>query len=128
MNHGQILVLLESPYGSKDDAVVEANVEFARACARDCFMRGEYPFPSHILYTQKGILDDRIPEERAMGIAAGLAWGSYAAKTVVYLDRGMSSGMKLGITRAKEENRPIEYRYLNEDNDTGQDPESVWGV
>lgn len=111
-----ILVLLESPYGSKDDAVVNANVEYARACARDCFLRGEYPFASHLLYTQKGILDDRDMGERAMGIAAGLAWGSYAAKTVVYMDRGVSSGMKLGIARAEEENRPIEYRYLDKDN------------
>lgn len=41
-----ILVLLESPYAG----YVERNLAYARACARDCLLRGEAPFASHLLY------------------------------------------------------------------------------
>lgn len=56
-----ILVLLESPYAGN----VELNVTYARACMRDCLKRGEAPFASHLLYTQPGVLDDLVPNERA---------------------------------------------------------------
>lgn len=102
-------VLLESPLSGD----VEANIAYARRCMRDSCQRGEAPFASHLLYAQPGILDDLIPEERAQGIEAGLAWGFFAEATVVYTDRGISRGMKLGIERAELQGRPIEYRRLD---------------
>jgi hypothetical protein len=104
------LVIVESPYAGD----VAANVEFARQCIADCLRRGEAPFASHLLYTQPGVLDDNVPEERRLGIEAGLAWGQRAAATVVYTDRGVSSGMRQGIDRAHAEGRPVEYRTLIE--------------
>ncbi len=101
-------VILESPYAGD----VEKNVEYARACLRDSLLRGEAPIASHLLYTQPGVLDDGVPEERAMGIEAGLAWGHEAEATVVYTDRGISGGMKYGIERAASEGRVVEYRVL----------------
>jgi hypothetical protein len=103
-----IKVILESPFAGD----VDANVEYARKCMRDCLMRGEAPIASHLLYTQDGVLDDNIPEERALGIDAGLIWGSQADKTVVYTDRGISRGMEYGIANADKAGRPIEYRRL----------------
>ena len=102
------LVLIESPFAGD----VDRNIKFARACMRDSLNRGEFPFAMHLLYTQKGILDDDIPEERNWGIAAGLAWGKHATKTVVYTNLGVSAGMELGIIKAKEEGREIEFREL----------------
>ena len=102
------LVLLESPYKGN----IEKNLEYARACMRDCFMRGEAPFASHLLYTQDGILDDSILIERKKGIEAGLLWGTHAGKTVVYTDLGISDGMKKGIKRAKKEKKKVESRTL----------------
>ena len=102
------LVLIESPYAGD----VEQNIRYARACMRDSLMRGEYPFVMHLLYTQDGILNDDIPSERILGIEAGLAWGKYATKTIVYTDLGITTGMELGIQRAKEEGREIQYRQL----------------
>lgn len=102
------LVLLESPYAGD----VETNLRYARACMRDSLKRGESPFAMHLLYTQEGILSDDIPEERNLGIEAGLAWGKRAVKTVVYTDIGITPGMELGIQRAREEGREIEYREL----------------
>ncbi len=102
------LVILESPYAGN----VKRNEAYARLCMRDCLRRGEAPFASHLLYTQPRVLDDTVPEERALGINAGLEWGRAAEKSVVYTDLGISSGMKYGVERAKKDNRPVEYRTL----------------
>lgn len=102
------LVILESPYAGD----VEANVTYARECLRDSLLRGEAPIASHLLYTQPGVLDDNDPTERQHGIDAGLAWGRVAEVTVVYVDLGISRGMKYGIQAAADAGRPIEYRYI----------------
>lgn len=102
------LVILESPYAGD----VDTNVDYARSCLRDCLMRGEAPIASHLLYTQDGVLDDRDPTERTLGIAAGLAWGRAAQATVVYQDRGISRGMLQGIADAERAGRPVEFRNL----------------
>lgn len=105
-------VILESPFHADTPAGIAANEAYARACVRDCLLRNEAPIASHLLYTQPGILRDDLPEERALGIEAGLAWGWVADATAVYQDRGISGGMKQGIHRAHAENRPVEYRML----------------
>lgn len=102
------LVILESPYAG---AVVR-NTKYARACLRDCLLRGESPIASHLLYTQPGVLKDTIPAERQAGIDAGLAWGRVADATVVYTDHGISRGMQYGIDAAKTAGRPVEIRKL----------------
>jgi hypothetical protein len=101
------LVIVESPYAGD----VERNVAYAKACMADCLRRGEAPLASHLLYTQ--ILDDMLPEERALGINAGLVWAVQADATVVYTDRGTSRGMEYGIAHAEKHGRPIEYRTLS---------------
>lgn len=101
-------VIVESPYAGD----VARNLQYLRACLRDCLLRGESPYASHGLLTQPGVLDDTVPSERALGIEAGLAWGAVAELTVIYEDHGISEGMKLGIARAIAEGRPVEYRRL----------------
>ena len=83
------LVIIESPYAGD----VERNVKYARRAMKDSLERGEYPFASHLLYTQDGVLDDNIPEEREKGIAAGYRWGNGADIIAFYVDYGMSNGM-----------------------------------
>lgn len=107
------LVLLESPYADEDAQKIARNVAYGRAAMHDCFMRGDAPFASHLLYTQDGVLDDTDPAERLLGIEAGLLWGRLAEVTVVYTDLGISPGMQKGIDRAKAQGRPIEYRSLS---------------
>lgn len=97
----QWLVVIESPYAGD----VAVNLEYARAAMRDSLLRGEYPIASHLLYTQPGILDDKLAEERALGIEAGLAWGVHASRSIVYTDRGVSDGMRIGIDRARAQGR-----------------------
>lgn len=100
------LVIIESPY--KGDIV--RNKRYLRACIRDCLRRGESPYASHRMLTDA--LDDDIPEERELGIAAGLAWrnarqailnddsdpsmGALRHDPILplfYVDLGMSGGM-----------------------------------
>ncbi len=103
------LVILESPFRGADE---QGNVEYARACMRDCLLRGDAPFASHLLYTQPGVLDDGLATERDLGISAGLEWGRAAEATVVYLDRGISEGMRRGIMLAMKAGRPVEHHRL----------------
>lgn len=105
-----IKVILESPYAGD----VEANIQYAREAMADSLKRGEAPLASHLLYTQPGILDDNIPEERELGINAGLLWGSMAELTVVYGDLGFSKGMTQGMERAIAEGRPVLIRFIRE--------------
>lgn len=102
------LVIIESPYAGN----IELNERYARACMKDCLMRGEAPFASHLLYTQPGVLDDTVPGERELGIKAGLKWGYKAYASVVYTDLGISNGMQFGIDNAVKRRRKVEYRTI----------------
>lgn len=102
------LVIIETPYAGN----IKKNIEYAKMCMRDCLLRNEAPYASHLLYTLHGILDDDIKEERELGIKAGLEWGRLAEKTIVYTDLGISKGMQQGISAAKKYSREIEYRTL----------------
>lgn len=104
-------MILESPYAGN---FVQRwlNRRYARRCVKDALRRGEAPIASHLLYTQRGILNDAKPDERDLGIRAGLAWREVADASVVYTDRGISSGMWRGIEAAREAGLTIDYRQL----------------
>ena len=98
--------IIESPYAGD----VEANLTYVRQCMHDCLMRGEAPYASHALYTQVGVLDDLIPVERELGIAAGFAYRDLCPRTAVYLDLGVSKGMEYGIDHAQRPGHETVYR------------------
>lgn len=110
-------VILESPYAANSAwfAFIQRwiNRRYARRCVRDALLRGEAPIASHLLYTQPGILRDHDPAERQWGIDAGLAWRAVADASVVYVDRGISRGMRYGIAAAQRAGLPVEYRKIN---------------
>ena len=122
------LVVVESPYaaapmlppgaGALDLAArLELHREYLAACLADALNRGEAPFASHGLYTTIGrftVYNDNSPDQRAAGIAAGLAWGDLAARRAVYVDLGVSRGMLLGIARARSIGQPVELRRVVE--------------
>lgn len=107
-------VILESPFAGD----VDTNVKYARRCISDCLKRGEAPFASHLLYTQEGVLDDDIPEERELGIQAGFEWRDTADYTVVYIDYGISKGMLYGIKDAENKGNYVIKRSI------GKNPEN----
>jgi hypothetical protein len=99
-------VILESPYRGD----VAQNVAYAQDAAIDCLRRGESPFASHLYFTH--FLRDDVPEERALGIAAGLAWRHGAEYAVFYVDLGWSSGMIDALGLYRHEGLPCEKRSL----------------
>jgi hypothetical protein len=101
-------VIVESPFAGD----VALNIRYARACMRDCLLRGEAPFASHLLYPQPGVLNDDDPDDRRLGIQAGFFWKMVAAATVVYTDLGITDGMRKGIDVCAGSDHPVEYRQL----------------
>ena len=108
MRRNMLRVILESPYAGN----IEKNIKYARLALRDSLSRGEAPIASHLLYTQEGVLKDEIPEERQMGINAGLIWKEVADKQVFYIDFGYSEGMKYAKQFAVKHNIVIEERKI----------------
>lgn len=101
-------VVIESPYAGN----VERNTLYAKRALLDSLERGEAPFASHLLYTQ--VLDDTIVRDRARGIDSQMAWIRKCDKVVVYMDYGVSPGMRAAISFARLISRPIEERFIGE--------------
>jgi len=115
-----IRVLVESPFAANENFTEEENIKYARECCNHCLMNSEAPYASHLFYTQEGLLDDNVEEERTLGINAGLMWGAVADKSVIYVDHGVSQGMRYGIEAAIKNGRPIEVRTLHGNNEMAQ--------
>ena len=101
-------VVIESPYAGD----VDGNLAYLRDCIADSLARGEAPIASHGLYTQPGILDDSVAEDRERGIAAGLTWHTTADVVVFYTDRGWSRGMLRAARHAIDRGVATERRSL----------------
>ena len=100
-------VVVESPFAGGF-----SNVRYGRECLRDCIDRGESPFAAHLLYAQKGLLNDSIPIERKKGLEAAAAWLEVADCVCVYMDLGITPGMVLGIVRAARIGKSIRLRWI----------------
>ena len=111
-------VILESPFGAGKGlrGLIGRwrNKRYARKCLRDSLLRQESPIAPHLLLTQHGVLNDSVPTERRWGILAGHAWVEVADAVAIYIDKGISPGMRLGISRAETAGKPVEYRTLRE--------------
>jgi hypothetical protein len=109
-------VIIESPFGRRQDGQpctqneMAKNIEYARKCMHESLERGEAPYGSHLLYPQ--VYDDATPEERRGGMESGFAWGEVAELIAVYIDRGLTDGMREGINRHQSSGIEIEYRKL----------------
>ena len=113
-------VIIESPYKPKDNVLnpvtaLQENLEYARRCMSHSIGMGESPFPSHLLYTQ--VLDDNRPDERETGMFLARSWYDVADMCAVYVDKGVSEGMKKGIEYARYVGLPVEERSLYEGDD-----------
>ena len=111
-------VIIESPYAGD----VSRNLAYARAALRDSLLRGESPIASHLLYTQEGVLDDLIPEERELGLRAGLEWSLQTEAVIFYMDHGMSPGMQKALNWHRGFHKEIEYRYLYSEEPANANP------
>lgn len=105
-------VVVESPYAADSDVRKARYAEYARRALADALYRDEAPLASHVLYAQSGALDDDVPQERALGILAGMTWAALAEVTVIYTDYGISPGMADAITEALNRGQRVEYRTI----------------
>lgn len=103
--------IVESPYAGE----VKRNILYARALYRYCLEQGWAPFASHLNYTQPGVLNDDVPEERTLGIEAGQEIADRADIRVFGMDFGMSRGMQYGLERAEAIDQPIHKIHLGPD-------------
>lgn len=112
-------VIIESPYRGGDYSRTKRNVAYLSACVRDCLDRGETPYSSVAMIAMMSGLDDKVPEDRELGMSAGWAWygivKSAGGAVVIYVDRGISEGMQLGMERARGIGIEIEQRRLGEE-------------
>lgn len=114
------LVILESPFRGRGKWWFQRwfdqwqNIRYARACVRHSLDSDESPSPSHLVFTQPGIINEADERDRNLGIAAGLEWRKVAEASVVYEDRGITPGMRKGIRLAREAQIPVEFRTLGE--------------
>lgn len=102
------LTIIESPL--KGD--YERNKQYARRCVRDSLFRGNAPIAFHLLYDQPGILDDKQPKERLIGMWSGIEWYRRAELCEVYTDYGISPGMREGIKTAERNHVKVDYRSI----------------
>jgi len=100
--------MIESPYAAATPQGVATNVDYARDAMLHSLRRGEAPFASHLLYTQ--VLDDRLPDDRRLGIQAGYEWMYHADIVAFYVDLGWSPGMLNALKVARLLHRTIEPR------------------
>ena len=105
------LVIIESPWRALTEEERKRNRDYALIALRDSLDRGEAPQASHLLHTQ--VLNDRLQPERDLGIEAGLEWANVAECMVLYVDRGLSPGMKSARDFAKAVGLPVEQRSLS---------------
>ncbi len=104
------LAVLESPLAGNRDL----NKRYARACMLDILRNGDWPYASHLLFDQPGLLDDTIPEDRELGMNACSAWSKAAEIRFFYFDLGVSSGMLRGLREAIDLGQQVLSRCLVE--------------
>ena len=102
------IVIIESPFAG----FVKRNKIYARLALRDSLIRGEAPFASHLLYTQDGVLDDRLQDERALGIVAGLRFSDVCDFVAVYNFLDQVGKKKELISAINEQLKKVKYAYL----------------
>jgi hypothetical protein len=83
------------------------NMAMAERLCHEVTMKGFAAFAPHVFYPL--FLDDRKPEERERGMAAGRAWLEKADEVWVYLKHGASVGMRAEIALAMEKRIEIVY-------------------
>ena len=103
-------VIVESPSRATPERTEDQHRRYLHQAIRDCVMRKESPYASHLLCDA---LNDDDPVERALGIKCGWAWAEKADAVVVYSDLGVSPGMRESIDRYQKMGLPIERRKLD---------------
>lgn len=91
-------VYICSPYRAKNGAELDRNIDYAQALTKQAIEAGLAPITPHLYMTQR--LNEDKPEERAAGMAAGLALLKSCDFVIVGVKYGISEGMSAEIAVA----------------------------
>lgn len=91
-------VYICSPYRAKDGAELDRNIDYAQQLTRQALEAGLAPITPHLYMTQ--CMDDKKPEERERGMAAGLALLKGCDFVVAGVKYGITEGMDREIHTA----------------------------
>ena len=91
-------VYICSPYRAKDGAELDRNIDYAQQLTRQALEAGLAPITPHLYMTQ--CMDDKKPEERARGMAAGLALLKGCDFVIAGVKYGITEGMDREIHTA----------------------------
>lgn len=91
-------VYICSPYRAKDGAELDRNIDYAQALTKQAIEAGLAPITPHLYMTQ--CLNEDKPEERAAGMAAGLALLKSCDFVIAGVKYGISEGMSAEIAAA----------------------------
>lgn len=109
------LVAIVSPYNSDTEEGRRANLDYARAAAHDCLHRGEIPLALHLVLGDPSVPET--PEIRALALAGSFHLINAVDKVVIYLDRGISEGMRIEMYTAVHADKPVEHRIIDKSNE-----------
>jgi len=106
-------VFICSPFSADNDADLFRNIEYAQDASKDAIDRGESPYTPHLFLTQ--ILKDGDQAQRDLSLELAKRWLRRCDGLAVYIDYGVSAGMKGEIAAATAAHIPIWYRGLHDD-------------
>lgn len=113
------VIYLSSPLSGKTESDVDRNIAFVKRAARFAIKQGVMPYIPHL--TLPTILNDKDPEERALGISLDLDLLERCDELWMFVENGISSGMKTEQEAAERFGIPITVIYdltAAEDNET----------
>ncbi len=91
-------VVVESPLEFQTPRLA-TNLRYLERCIRDCALRDESPYASHRML-MGSVEDSNDIDKRALGLRLGFAIGRRLDAWIFYIDRGVTSGMIVGLTAA----------------------------
>lgn len=103
------VVLVLTPWESGPKGRVR---QYIRMCIRDCLVREEIPWASHVMFAWTEALYDDDPEQRAEGLAVAKQMSKRCDLIAVYSDLGVTSGMREVLTFAAFQGKKIEHRKI----------------
>lgn len=98
-------VYICSPYRAKDSAELDRHIDYAQQLTRQALEAGLAPITPHLYMTQ--CLNEDKPQERAIGMAAGLELMKSCAFVIAGTKYGISEGMKREIATAIKLQIPV---------------------
>lgn len=99
------IVYICSPYRAKNSAQFDRNIDYAQEITRQALEAGLAPITPHLYMTQ--CLNEDKPQERAQGMAAGLALLESCAFVIAGTRYGISEGMRQEIETATALRIPV---------------------